>query len=571
MSLSLTDFFVGRPVGNREASGRKLRVAAGIPAMGLDALSSAAYGPEAALAILGASAAAGVAQIEAINATIVALLIILFASYWQTIQAYPNNGGSYVVARHNLGALPGLLAASALMVDYLLTVAVGISAGVGALTSAVPTLHAYTLWLCLGILVVITLANLRGKRESGLAWALPTYGFVLGLAIVLLWGTYQMLQAGGHPQPVVAPPKMPAATEALSIWLILRAFASGCTAMTGVEAVSNGVGAFRDPPVRHARATLATIVIILSLLLLGIAHLAQGYGVTAMDQTKDNYQSVLSQLVAAVYGRGWFYYVVIGCVLAVLCLSANTAFVDFPRLSHLVAQDGYLPGPFTVPGRRLVYSVGILFLAAGAAALLIAFQGITDRLIPLYAVGAFLAFTLSQTGMAVHWWRARGRKSGKADGRSHSMKLTINGVGAVATGIALAVILVAKFTEGAWITVLIVPLTVFLLQACHRYNKRIERNIRAAARRPSPCTIAIHRWCWCRSSDGIGSPARPLNTPCACHRMSQRCTFRRSKGRTRKIHSLRCRRTGTGWSRSRQAKRASKPRDCTACRPNSAA
>jgi amino acid transporter len=497
MSFSLTKLLIGRPVASREAEGRKLGVLTGLPAMGLDGLGSAAYGPEAALTILAATGAAGLGHIGPITWVILILLVILCFSYWQTIAAYPNNGGSYIVAKDNLGTNAGLLAAAALMVDYLLNVAVGISAGVGALTSAIPVLHPFTLWLCLGILAAITLMNLRGTRESGLAWAVPTYLFVASLGFVLAWGTYQAIYAGGHPYPVVTPPGVPQATEAVTLWLLLRAFASGCTAMTGVEAVSNGVSAFQEPKVRHAHGTLVAIVIILGLLLLGIAHIAQAYGVTAMDQTKPGYQSVLSQLVGAVYGRGWFYYVTIGSVLAVLCLSANTSFVDFPRLCHLVAEDGFLPRPFAVAGRRLVYSIGILFLTAGAAGLLIMFGGITDRLIPLFAVGAFLSFTLSQAGMAAHWRRAAHRGS-----RSRQAKLAINGLGAVATGIALAIILAAKFIEGAWLTVIVIPCTIILLRAVRRYYDEIDRQVlRGSHRRvdlrhhaPPVVLVPIKRW-----------------------------------------------------------------------------
>ncbi|MBV9735211.1 MAG: APC family permease [Acidisphaera sp.] len=508
MSLSLRGLLVGRPVANREAEGRKLNVLTGLPAMGLDGLGSAAYGPEAALTILAVTGSAGLGAIGPITWVILVLLAILFFSYWQTIAAYPNNGGSYIVAKDNLGIHAGLLAAAALMVDYMLNVAVGISAGVGALTSAIPVLHAATLWLCLGILAAVTLMNLRGTRESGVAWAVPTYLFVASLGGVLAWGVYEVMASGGQPHPVVRPPEIGKATGALTLWLLLRAFASGCTAMTGVEAVSNGVNAFRDPKVRHAHGTLAAIVIILGLLLLGIAHVAQAYGVMAMDQTKEGYQSVLSQIVGAVYGRGWFYFVTIGSILAVLCLSANTSFVDFPRLCHLVAEDGFLPRPFAVPGRRLVYSVGILFLAGGAAGLLTAFGGITDRLIPLFAVGAFLSFTLSQAGMAAHWWAAlSGRRKPDEGSSQHSTgldraKLVINGLGAVATGLALAVILAAKFLEGAWLTVLVVPCTIALLRAVRRYYDGIDRQIlrdrhrRIDLRRHTPpvVLVPIKRW-----------------------------------------------------------------------------
>jgi amino acid transporter len=477
MRLSLMRLLIGRPVANREAEGRKVGILEGVPAMGLDALSSASYGPEAALAILVAAGSAALGQIVPITSAILVLLAILFLSYWQTIAAYPQNGGSYVVAKDNLGTGAGLLAAAALMVDYLLNVAVGISAGIGALTSAVPALHASTLWLCLGVLAVITLMNLRGTRESGLAWAVPTYLFIATLGLVLVWGTWKGLTAGGHPLPIVPPPKPRHAIEALSLWLVLRAFASGCTAMTGVEAVSNGVNAFREERVWHAHGTLAVIVGTLGLLLLGVAHLAHSYGVMAMDQAQPGYQSVLSQLIGAVYGRGWFYYVTIGSVLAVLCLSANTSFVGFPRLCHLVAQDGFLPRPFAVPGRRLVYSVGVLFLAAGAGSLLIAFGGITDRLIPLFAVGAFLAFTLSQAGMAAHWHRALHNPDIAGTAHMTRVKLAINGLGAIATGIALAIILAAKFLSGAWLTLIIIPLALVLLRSVKRYYDDLDRRV----------------------------------------------------------------------------------------------
>ncbi len=515
MAVSLSKLLIGRPVANREAEGRKLGVLEGIPAMGLDGLGSASYGPEAALTVLAGTGAAGLASIGPLIWVILALLAILWFSYWQTIAAYPSNGGSYIVAKENLGTDAGLLAAAALMVDYMLNVAVGISAGVGALTSALPALQPYTLALCLVMLVLITVMNLRGTRESGLAWAVPTYTFVLSLGCVVAWGVAKAMLSGGHPHAVAATPAIPHAAEAVTLWLLLRAFASGCTAMTGVEAVSNGVSAFRDPPVKHAHGTLSAIVVILGLLLLGIAYLARVYGMMAMDQAKDGYQSVLSQLVGAVYGRGWFYYVTIASVLAVLCLSANTSFVGFPRMCHLVARDGFLPRAFALPGRRLVYSIGILFLAAGSGALLIAFGGITDRLIPLFAIGAFLSFTMSQSGMAAHWWHAlRGAATNRQPGRptiaeapaprrfGHLAKLAINGGGAVATGIALGIILVAKFTEGAWLTLIVIPCALLLLKLVRRYYDGIDRQVLAGTQRaldlrdrvPPVALVPIKRW-----------------------------------------------------------------------------
>src|SRR5947207_8074838 len=435
--MKLLDLLIGRKLANREGESEKITAIEGVPAMGLDGLASSAYGPEAALTILAPLGLMGLAYMGPVMLAVLALLAILYISYWQTIEAYPTSGGSYTVAHENLGANAGLLAATALMIDYVLNVAVGISAGVGALTSAVPALHPYTLWLCLGILVLVTLINLRGTFEAGLFFAVPTYLFVLCFGGgVVVYGVWQALMAGGDPMPVVPPPAAPAEIgAAVSVWLLLRAFASGCTAMTGVEAVSNGVSAFRDPTVKHAHRTLTWIVLILGLLLAVISYLAPVYRVAAMDQTQPGYQSVLSQLAGAVVGRGVIYFTAIGILLAVLCLSANTSFVDFPRVCRLVARDGYLPRAFAMPGRRLVYSVGILWLAATAGLLLTVFGGITDRLIPLFAVGAFMAFTLSQLGMAFHWVHEKGNRA----------RLWINGIGAAGTGLALAIILSAKF------------------------------------------------------------------------------------------------------------------------------
>lgn len=472
--MSLTRFLLGRPLANQEAEDSKIGLLEGLPAMGLDGLGSAAYGPEAALTVLVPLGVAGLGLVGPITWAILALLAVLYFSYWQTITAYPSNGGSYTVAKENLGRDAGLLAAAALMVDYMLNVAVGISAGIGALVSAIPALQHWTLPLCLGVLGLLTLVNLRGTRESGLLFGGPTYVFILSLGAVLAWGVWKSF--AGDPAPVIAPPEIPQGAETLSTWLLLRTFAAGCTAMTGVEAVSNGVGAFREPRTRHAHQTLTAIVVILGLLLLGIAHLAAAYHVTAMDQTKDGYQSVLSQLVHAVYGQGWLYDVAIGSVLAVLCLSANTSFVGFPRLCRQVASDGFLPKAFAVSGRRLVYTAGVLFLAGGAGLLLAAFGGITDRLIPLFAVGAFLSFTLSQAGMAVHW-RTHGR------GHADRVRLGINGVGALATGAALAVIMAAKFIEGAWITLVVIPAAFAVLRAVHSYYTRLDRLLLAGSAR----------------------------------------------------------------------------------------
>ena len=463
--MSLIDTLLGRRLSSGEQDTLKIGWFEAVPAMGLDGLGSASYGPEAALAILVPLGSASLGWVGWVLAPIVALLAVLYLSYRQTIVAYPSNGGAYTVSKENLGSQAGLLAAAALMIDYILNVAVGISAGIGALTSSIPALQPYTLALCLAVLALVTLANLRGTSEAGLLFALPTYVFILSFLGLVAAGCIAVATSGGHPRPIEAPPPIGPAAETLGAWLFMRAFAAGCTAMTGVEAVSNGVGAFKEPVVKQAHATLTIICLVLGLLLAGIATVAHGYGLAAMDQTKPDYQSVLSQLVGAVAGRGVIYYVAMASLLAVLCLSANTSFVGFPRLCRIVAEDGYLPRSFAVADRRLVFSVGIGVLTTTAGGLLILFGGITDRLIPLFAIGAFLTFTMSQIGMVAHWRRQPGRNRGR---------LLINAVGAATTIAALAVIVTAKFLEGAWITVLAIPLIIGLLIAIRRYYDRLD-------------------------------------------------------------------------------------------------
>jgi amino acid transporter len=447
--MALTDYLLGRRLATYEEGEQRVGVIAGIPMLGLDALGSAAYGPEAALTLLIPLGVSGLRDIGPISTLIIALLVVVYFSYRQTIAAYPGGGGSYTVARENLGTTAALLAAAALMLDYVLVVAVGISAGVGALVSALPVLQPHTLALCLVILGLITIVNLRGTRESGLAFVLPTYLFIISMLAVLAIGVVKSLLAGGRPVPVEAPPRLPTATAAAGLWILMRSFASGCTAMTGVEAVSNGVAAFREPAVVHARRTLTAIIALLAVMLAGIAYLCVAYGIGATKPGQAGYQSILSQLTGAVIGRGVFYYITIGSVLAVLALSANTGFADFPRLCRVIAMDGYLPNGFAHRGRRLVYSQGILVLAALSAGLLIGFKGITDNLIPLFAVGAFLAFTLSQAGMFEHWR--------KIDGPGARSSILINGAGAACTGVTLVIVLVSKFHEGAWVMILLVP------------------------------------------------------------------------------------------------------------------
>ena len=471
--MNVLELLLGRPLPTEEEKAERIGPLKGIGIFGLDALSSAAYGPEAALTVLLPLGAAGVAYTVPITFSILILLGIVYFSYRQTIAAYPHGGGSYTVASQNLGVWPGLLAAAALMVDYILTVAVGISAGVGALVSAVPTLEKHTLVLCLGILVVITLINLRGVRETGGIFLVPTYLFVVCVLGVIAVGLAKTLAAHGHPVPVVPPLSLGPASEAVGAWLLLRAFASGCTAMTGVEAVSNGVMAFREPAAKSARIALTIIIGILMLMLAGISLLVRAYGIAASPPAQAGYQSVLSQLIAAVSGKDVFYFVAMASILIALSLSANTAFADFPRLARAIAQNGYLPHGLNLRGRRLVYAQGIYSLALLAGVLLILFGGVTDRLIPLYAVGAFMAFTLSQAGMVRHWQRVKG------PGFRRSM--FVNGLGALATAVTTLVVLFAKFTEGAWVTLLLIPSLMLLMRLVKRHYDHVTEETRSDA------------------------------------------------------------------------------------------
>jgi len=465
LSGNVLNLLFGRPLATSEERAEHIGPIAGIPVFGLDALSSAAYGPEAALTLLIPLGLLGVHYIVPVIGAIIVLLGIVYFSYRQTIDAYPKGGGSYTVASQNLGEGAGLLAAAALMVDYTLTAAVGISAGVGALISAAPSLQPHTLQLCLGVLAILTIINMRGVHDTGVAFMIPTYLFTGTLLIVIAAGIWQVIHTGGHPHPVTALPALPPATALVSFWLLLKVFSSGCTAMTGVEAVSNGVMAFRDDTRKNAKITLTIIIVLLAFLLGGIAFLCRAYGVAATNPEGPGYESVLSMLTRAVMGHGAFYYITIGSVLLVLALSANTAFADFPRLTRAIALDDYMPHVFMLRGRRLLYSWGIYVLVGLTAILLIVFGGVTDRLIPLFAIGAFLAFTLSQAGMVMHW-----KRQGKA-----RMHMLVNGLGAVATGITTIVVLVAKFVDGAWITAVLVIVMIVLMRAVKRHYVGVDR------------------------------------------------------------------------------------------------
>lgn len=469
--MKVANLLLGKPLATSEEHGETIGVAAGIPIFGLDGLTSAAYGPEAAMVFLiPLGLMNGVdTWLMKVFAAILTLLVIVYFSYRQTIEAYPTGGGSFTVASENLGDGAGLLAAAALMIDYILTAAVGISAGVTALVSAVPAMHPHQLSVCLAILVVIALINMRGVKESGFVFMLPTFLFVGTLVATIGVGVWHTLAAHGHPIALAAPPPAPSATmQYMTLWLLLRTFASGCAAMTGVEAVSNGVTAFKEPRAKKANTALTFIIFMLIILLAGLAYIAKAYGVSAMDPNASDYQSVLSIEVAAVFGRGWFYYVTMASVLAALSFSANTAFADFPRMARAIALKDFLPHVFIVRGRRLLFTHGIYALTGFTALILIIFRGVTDDLIPLYAIGAFLAFTLSQAGMVKHWMKLK-------DAPHRHLKLFLNGLGAFATGITLIVILIAKFTSGAWVTALLVPIIILLMLGVKRHYTRVTK------------------------------------------------------------------------------------------------
>jgi amino acid transporter len=495
--VGLLDKILGRPLKSSERKKEALTVVTGVPVLGLDALASTAYGPEAALTILVSLGVAGLRYMPMITIGILVLLSALYFSYRQTAATYPGGGGAYIVAKDNLGLPAGVIAGSALLIDYMLNVAVGISAGVGAVLSAIPSLRHYRLPFCLLVLVILTLVNLRGVKESGLIFAFPVVAFVGCVGTSLGIGLVHTLLSGGHPQPVHAPPPAPGATETAGAWILLRSFASGCTAMTGVEAVSNGVPLFKKPEVPRAQWTLTVIVVVLSAFLLVISFLAPAYSIYAMDEQKPGYQTILSQLVAAVAGRGVFYYISIASIFIVLTFSAQTSFAGFPRVCRFLAEDRFLPSFFAERGRRLVFSSGIIALAILAGILLIAFGGVTDKLIPLFAIGAFSAFSLSQIGMVSHWRRKRGKHA--------RTKLSVNAVGAAMTSIALLIIVAAKFVEGAWVVLLIGPALVWLFwKIKHRYEsvaRRIDRPVKLQTSKLCPPMVVIPVEAWSRVAE----------------------------------------------------------------------
>ena len=457
---------IGRPLASERLAHEKLSKKTALAVLSSDAISSVAYATDQILLALGAvMGAAALNYVLPTAATIAGLLIIVGLSYRQTITAYPGGGGSYTVARENLGQGAGLVAAAALLTDYVLTVAVSVASGIAAITSAYPSLAPHAVALGVGSIVILMIVNLRGVRESGVVFSIPTYWFILMMTALLFFGVLAAASGAG-PKVAPVPAAEPKGGAVIPVgvalgFLLLRGFAEGCVAMTGTEAISNGVQAFRSPPSKNAIVTLEWMVAILAIFFVGSSFLAHHFAAMPTDE-----QTVLSQLGHAVFGNGAMYYALQYSTFAILVLAANTAFNDFPRLSSILAGDKYVPSQFAARGDRLAFSNGIIALGVVAAILLAAFGGNTNALIPLYAIGVFVCFTLSQAGMVVHWYRSR-------DPGWH-WRMAFNAVGAVATGVVAVIQVVTKFTEGGWIVVALIPAIIWVLRAIHTHYRRFK-------------------------------------------------------------------------------------------------
>lgn len=467
-------YIVGRPLPSHAEEEQRLGKAVGLAVFASDAISSTAYATEEILfVIFGIAGFASMGYLTPMAGIVVVLLAIVATSYRQTIKAYPSGGGSYVVAKDNLGIVPALVAGASLLVDYVLTVAVSVSAGVAAIISAVPSLVSYRVLLCLAAIGILMIANLRGVKESGRLFAVPTYGYIFALAILIITGLIKVFF--GHLGPIpVDHERLDAAkagkdfVSSVGLFMLMRAFSSGAVALTGIEAISNGVGAFRKPESKNASTTLVWMASLLATLFFGISVLA-----AHLHPIPSEHETVLSQIARHVYGgAGAAYWVTQVLTFGILILAANTAFADFPRIASILSTDGFLPRQFANRGDRLVFSNGILVLATFSVALIVAFGGETTRLIPLYAVGVFLAFTLSQTGMVVHHFKLREP--------SWQRNAVINAVGAVATGIVLMVVMVSKFTVGAWVPIIIIPMVMALLWATHKHYEHVREVLMVA-------------------------------------------------------------------------------------------
>ena len=468
----------GAPIPTMHAHHEKLSPFIGLPVFSSDALSSVAYATEAILAVLVMYSLQSVSFQMPITIGICALIVIVIISYQQTIRAYPTGGGSYIVASDNLGETPGLIAAASILVDYVLTVAVSVSAGVAALVSAYPTqLHGLLVYLSIGIIILIAWANLRGLRESGAVFAIPTYGFIVCMMILIVVGLFRARGWPAEQQQVVAD-NVGKDAHLLFWFVLLRSFAAGCTALTGIEAVSDGVQAFKDPAAKNAIKTLRMMGILLLVMFLGTGYLAHHLPMLKIvDASKPEYRTVVAQIAGSVFGEGSFFYLVIQWFTTlILVLAANTAFADFPRLSSFLARDGYAPRPLARQGDRLVFHNGIIILALAAIALVTYFEGKLEMLLPLYAVGVFTAFTLSQFGMVQHWRKL------KAPGWRRSA--TINFIGATVTGIVALVIFLTKAAEGAWIVVVLLAILYASFRAVKSRYMAMSKQLALGEARP---------------------------------------------------------------------------------------
>ncbi len=468
---------VGRRVPSARLEHTLLPKFLALPVFSSDALSSVAYATEEILTVLLGASVAVYGLVMPIAAAIATLMVIVVSSYRQTVRAYPNGGGAYIVSHENLGTIPGLVAAAALLVDYVLTVSVSVVAGVFALTSAAPGLTNHKVLLSLVFVAFITLANLRGVRESGTLFAVPTYVFIASILLMLVVGMIRCV--GGCPvaAPVQPIPDLAHAAAPITLFTILRAFASGSTALTGVEAISNGVPAFRRPQAKNAADTLAMMAVIALTMFLGISFLA-----SRMHVTVSEHRSVVAQIAHTVFGGGPLFYGVQTFTTAILILAANTSFQDFPRLSAILARDRFMPRQFMNRGDRLVFSNGVVVLAALAALLIYVFDASLTHLIQLYVVGVFTSFTLSQSGMVVHWLKEKHK--GPAAAKGWRRALIINAIGAFATFVVLVVVLVVKFTRGAWIVVVAIPVFVMMFLSIHRHYSGVKRQLRSRTVRP---------------------------------------------------------------------------------------
>jgi amino acid transporter len=468
MLSKLKDVLIGPPLPTKILEHKQLNKIRALAAFSPDALASIAYANQEIYLGLVVAGSIGLTYALPIGLAIIGVLVIVALSYFQTIHAYPSGGGSYIVARANLGVLPGLIAAAALMVDYVLNAAVSLTAGVAALASAFPALWPHRVALAIILLLVITLINLRGLQESATFMAVPVYIFLGTFLLMLGYGLVRLFIEGPTPTGASAPP----ATSPLTLILILHAFSTGCTALTGIEAISNGVPAFKSPQSRNAGRTLIVMAVLMGSLFLGSIGLTQLFGIVASP-----HETILSALARRLLGSGPLYLIIQFSTLGILAVATNTSFMGFPRISAILAKDGFLPRQLTGLGDRLVFANGILFLSLAAGGLIILFNGDTHALVPLFAIGAFLAFTLSQTGMVIHWLREKGK--------AWVIKSLSNGIGALATMTTLLVVIISKFREGAWITVLVIPLIVFTFLQISSHYKHVGKELSLKGLPPS--------------------------------------------------------------------------------------